>query len=220
MRRTSYPVVLTDLAGARCLVVGGGAVAERKVRGLLDAGARPVIVSPRLAPALAALHAAGRVDHHARAFAEDDVSGAVIVFAATDDPVVNAAVAASARVRGILVNVADQPELGSFHTTGTVRRDDLLLAVSTGGTSPALAGRLRAELAEGYGPEYGQALRFAAAVRTLPPEALPPDLRAELVRWLCSEQALGWLREGCDDLVATRVQRAIDRFAAQAGVAR
>lgn len=209
MTRSSYPIVLTDLAGARCVVVGGGAVAERKVAGLLDAGAHPTVVSPTLTPALAAWREAGRIAHVARPYAEGDLDGAGLAFAATDDPTVNGVVAADARLRGILVNVADDPAAGSFHTVGAVRRGDLLLTVSTDGRSPAFAAHLRAELAERYGPEYAGALAVAAGARRLPAAA-----RAALVALLCAEPALGWLREGCGELVAAAVQQAAERSAA------
>lgn len=219
MAQMTYPIVLTALAGARCVVVGGGAVAERKVAGLLAAGARPLVVSPQLSQGLAALRDNGLIDHMPRHYAEDDLSGATIAFAATNDPVVNASVAAAARLRGLLINVADDGALGSFHTVAAVRRGALLLTASTGGQSPAMAARLRAELAAAYGPEYARALAFASAVRALPAAALPVDVRAGLVDWLCSEQAIGWLREACDDLVAARVQQVIDRHAGAAEVA-
>lgn len=209
MPESSYPIVLTKLAGARCVVVGGGSVAERKVSGLIEAGARPLVISPRLTPALRSWLDAGQIEHHPRPYQEDDLSGAILAIAATDDPAVNARVAADARSRGILANIADDPEASSFHNVGTVRRGDLLLTISTGAASPALAAQLRAKLAEQFGPEYGRALALAAAIRTLPPEALPATERAALVSWLCSEQALGRLRNDDDDLVAARVQAAL-----------
>lgn len=205
MTRSSYPIVLTDLAGARCVVVGSGAVAERKVAGLLEAGARPTVISPTLTATLAAWHEAGRIAHVARPYAEGDLDGVSLAFAATDDPAVNGRVAADARLLGALVNVADDPAAGSFHTVGAVRRGDLLLTVSTGGQSPAFAAYLRAELAERYGPEYAGVLAAAAGARRLPAAA-----RAALVALLCAEPALGWLREGRDELVAAAVQQAAE----------
>lgn len=206
---SSYPIVVTNLAHSRCVVVGGGAVAERKVAGLLDAGARPAVISPALTPALAAWRAEGRIDHVARPYAAGDLAGAALVIAATDDGAVNTLVAAEARGRGALVNVASDQALGSFHTVAAVRRGDLLLTVSTGGRSPALAARVRAELAARYGAEYGAALGRAARLRAIPDAVLAPATKRALAAWLCSEQALGWLREGSDELVDAALQGAI-----------
>lgn len=209
MATSSYPIILTDLATARCVVVGGGQVAERKVAGLIAAGARPLVISPVLTPTLAAWRDAGQLDQLPRRFKEDDLAGAVLVIAATDERATNARIAVEARRCGVLVNVADDPGAGSFHTVATLRRGALLITVSTGGSSPALAARLRSELAGRYGPEYTRVLSFAAALRDLPESRLPGALRNALLAWLCSEQALGWLREGSDDLVAAVIQGAL-----------
>ncbi len=183
MAATSYPIILTDLSGARCVVVGGGPVAQRKVAGLLEAGARPLVVSPGLTPTLATWRDEGRLEHWARPYEEGDLAGAALAFAATDDPAANARVAAEARARGILVNLADDPSAGSFHTVASVRRGDLLLTVSTGGRCPGFAAHLRAELAARYGPGYAAALAGAAQLRGLPAEA-----RAAAIARLCDEQ--------------------------------
>jgi precorrin-2 dehydrogenase/sirohydrochlorin ferrochelatase len=149
-----YPAFL-DVRGRRCLVVGGGAVAERKVTGLLDAGARVRVVSPTLTPALTALAAAGLVEHRARPFRRHDARGAALVVAATGAPAVDDAAAAAARRARALVNVVDRPAACDFILPSVLRRGDLQIAVSTGGRSPALAReirrRLEAEIGEGYG---------------------------------------------------------------------
>jgi precorrin-2 dehydrogenase/sirohydrochlorin ferrochelatase len=165
MPTSSYPIVLTDLSMARCVVIGGGAVAERKARQLIEAGARPTVISPAISEALAGWREAGQLEHIARAYAEGDLAGAALVIAATDDAAVNGLAAAEARRLGVLANIADDPGAGSFHTVATVRRGDLLISVSTGGASPGLAARLRRELEERYGPEYAELTRDAAARR-------------------------------------------------------
>ena len=200
MPQSSYPLILTNLADARCVVVGGGAVAERKVAGLLEAAAHPLVISPTLTPALTAWHRSGVIAHLPRIYAPDDLDGAALVLAATNDPAVNRRVASDARQRGMLVNVASDPAAGSFHTVASVRRGDLLLTVSTGGHSPALAAAVRADLAARYGPEYAAALAAAAALRALPPDTLPAETRRALVGWLCSDAGLAWLRESGVDV--------------------
>jgi precorrin-2 dehydrogenase / sirohydrochlorin ferrochelatase len=164
----SYYPMMVDLTGRRCLVVGGGRVAERKVGLLLDCGAAVEVVSPATTPRLAALASAGSIRLVRRAARSDDLVGAFLVFVATDDPEVNHAVAAEAREAGSLVNVADAPEACSFLVPSAIRRGDLTIAISTGGGSPALAKRLRQRLEETIGPEYEA---FLAALRELRAQA-------------------------------------------------
>jgi siroheme synthase-like protein len=192
----AYPIILTNLPAARCVVVGGGAVAERKVRDLLAGGARPVVISPRLNETLAAWREAGRIEHIERGYAEGDLAGAVLAIAATDDPATNAAVAGEGARRSTLVNVTDDPAAGSFHTVATVRRGDLLLTVSTGGGSPALAARIRRELDARYGDEYARLLVLLRRLRDGPARGLLPERRTALWRRLVSGALLDWLREG------------------------
>lgn len=146
-------------------MVGGGAVALRKVEALLAAGATVTVVAPRLAKALKALGQNGRVAVLSRRYRRGDLRGMSLAIAATNDPTVNRQVAADAGRRGILVNVVDEPGLCSFIMPSVVRRGDLVLAISTGGRSPAMAKRLRRELESWLdsGPE--QLLGLAAEVR-------------------------------------------------------
>jgi len=162
-----YPM-MADLTGKRCLVVGGGRVAERKVALLLDCGAAVEVVSPATTPKLAALASTGAIRLATRAVRSDDLPGAFVVFAATDDPEVNRAVAAEAREAGGLVNVVDAPEACSFLVPSVIRRGDLTIAISTAGGSPALAKRLRQRLEATVGPEYEA---FLAALRELRAQA-------------------------------------------------
>jgi precorrin-2 dehydrogenase / sirohydrochlorin ferrochelatase len=192
----TYPIILINLARVRCLVVGGGTVAERKVADLLDGGARPELISPALTETLATWKVTGQLTHIERLYRDGDLDGAFLVIAATDDPDANAAVAAEGARRGMLVNVADDPALGNFHTAATVRRGDLLLAVSTAGSSPALAARIRRELEARYGEEYAQLLNLLRRLRAARARELAPGQRAILWRRLVSDTLLGWLREG------------------------
>ena len=141
-----YFAAFLDLRGRRCLVVGGGAIGERKVRALLACGARVVVVSPTLTPALSALVAAGGLAHHARAFRRGDVRGCALVIAATGRTGVDRAVAAAARAHRALVNVVDRPARCDVIMPSVLRRGELQIAVSTGGRSPALAREIRRSL--------------------------------------------------------------------------
>lgn len=144
---TLYPLLLNTAHGLRAVVVGGGRVATRKVRGLLDAGVRVRVISPTATTAIQQWAVAGRLEWVARAYREGDVAGADLVFAATDRREVNAAVAAEARACGIACNVADMPEEGTFYVPAVLRRDDVLVAVSSGGQAPRTAARLRDAIA-------------------------------------------------------------------------
>jgi len=160
---TYYPMMV-DLAGRRCLVVGGGRVAERKVALLLEAGADVAVVSPVVTPRIADLAARGAIRLARRTVRPADLDRVFLAFAATDDAEVNQGVAREVRSAGGLVNVADAPEACDFHVPSVVRRGDLTIAISTGGGSPALAKRLRQRLEATIGPEYEA---FLAALREL-----------------------------------------------------
>jgi precorrin-2 dehydrogenase / sirohydrochlorin ferrochelatase len=148
-----------------CLVVGGGAVGERKVQDLLAAGARVTVVSRELTPGLAALAAQGKIQFIRGEFAASHLEGMTLVVGATDDQEVNRQVSAAAKNRGLLVNIVDAPELCTFIVPAQVRRGPLTLAISTGGASPALARQIREELEGRFGPDYGRYLRVLQAVR-------------------------------------------------------
>jgi precorrin-2 dehydrogenase/sirohydrochlorin ferrochelatase len=155
---SSYYPMFVDLQGKRCLVVGGGEIAARKVQGLLDADALVVVVSPKLSDALSALAAQGVIAYRPRPFRVDDVLGCTLVIGATDQPEVNMAVGKAARAHDVWVNIVDTPEACDFIAPAIVRRGALQIAISTGGHSPTLAKRIRMQLEEAYGPEYGRLL--------------------------------------------------------------
>lgn len=206
MSGSSYPIILTGLGNARCVVVGGGAVAERKVDALLEAGARVAVISPELTDRLQSWADDGRIEHTARRFESGDLRGAALVIAATSDRNANAEVAREAHGAGLLVNVADDPDAGNFITTATVRQGDLLLAVSTGSTSPSLARFVRHKLETTFGPEYGELLKLLGALRRGPARQLGAPERLRVWQGLASEQVLRWLREGERDRVQAYAQ--------------
>ena len=159
-----YPLFL-DISRRRCVVVGGGSVAERKVERLLACGARVEVVDRRLTPALAAMKAEGVIVHHDADYDEAQLRGAFLVIGATDSDTVNERIARDARALAIPVNIVDDPLRCDFILPSVVERGDLLIAVSTGGKSPALAKRLRKELEEAYGPEYGVLIEILGELR-------------------------------------------------------
>ena len=159
-----YPIFL-NLAHRRCLVVGGGVVAERKVQGLLEANARVVVVSPSLTDSLRRWASEGVIGHVPRCFRDDDIDGCALVIGATDQVEVNREVAMAARRRGIWVNIVDTPAACDFIAPAVVRRGEVQIAISTGGKSPTLAKRLREGLEELIGPEYGEVAEILGALR-------------------------------------------------------
>jgi len=159
-----YPLMV-DLTGRRCLVVGGGVVAERKVRALLEAGGEVLVVSPALTPGLEALKREGRIVHLARPYQPGDLAGSFLVFGATDDHRVNRRLADEAKAAGVLANMGDSPTSGTFLAPAVLTRGDLVIAISTGGDSPALARKIREDLESVYGEEYAELLNVLERVR-------------------------------------------------------
>jgi len=153
------------LAGRLCLVAGGGPVAARKTRGLLASQARVRLVSPRLAPDLAALADKGEIVWLARPYQKEDLVGVVLAFAATSDPVVQEQISRDAEERGILVNRADDPARGDFHLPASVRRGALLITISTSGQSPALSAALRRRLERDLGDVYAPLTELCRRLR-------------------------------------------------------
>jgi precorrin-2 dehydrogenase / sirohydrochlorin ferrochelatase len=159
-----YPIFLT-LEGRSCLVIGGGAVAERKVTGLLAAGATVTVVSPTLTAALAMEVRDGRIRHVARAYQASDLEGHRLAFVATDDGAVNADVAQDGARAGVWVNAADDPDHCDFILPSVLRRGRLQVAVATGGASPALSRAVREELEAYFTADHATLADAAADVR-------------------------------------------------------
>ncbi|HVE47184.1 MAG TPA: bifunctional precorrin-2 dehydrogenase/sirohydrochlorin ferrochelatase [Acidimicrobiales bacterium] len=156
-----YPVNLV-LAGRRCLVVGGGGVAAHKVAGLVACGAAVHVVSPEVVPALAER---ADVTIERRAYRRGEVAGYRLAVAATGEPAVNAAVLADGEEAGVWVNAADDIENCSFTLPAVVRRGPVMVAVSTGGHSPALARWLKERVSACLGPEYEVLAEMLSAER-------------------------------------------------------
>ena len=164
MSCSGYPVVL-NLCGRRCVVVGGGHVAERKLKGLVRHSCSEttlVVISPAVTPEIRRLERDHELTVIPRRFTDNDLAGAFLVFAATDERDTNARVAKRCMELGVLVNVADVPEQGSFRVPAVALSGELQIAVSTGGAGPALAAEIARELEkkyEGFG-EYVALLRW------------------------------------------------------------
>lgn len=161
---TFYPINL-KMQDRLCLVVGGGTVAARKIASLLLSEARVRVVSPDACGKIADLAGSGSIEWFKREFRDGDLEGVFMVFAATSQTAVQRQIAAQARVSGVLLNSADSPDQCDFQVPATIRRGDLLIAVSTGGASPALSSLIKHRLYLEFGPEYGDLVDLFARIR-------------------------------------------------------
>ncbi len=155
-----YPVGLV-VAGRRCVVVGGGSVAARKVAGLVQAGADVLVVAREICEEIRLLP----VHLAERPYQPGDLDLAWLVISATDDPAVNRRVHADGAAARVWVNAADDPEACSFTLPAVLRRGPVTVAVATGGHSPALAGWLRDQVADQLGPEIGRLAELLSEAR-------------------------------------------------------
>jgi precorrin-2 dehydrogenase len=160
-----YLPIFIDARGRNCVVLGGGEIAERKTRSLIEAGAAVTVVSPVLTVGLAAVANEGAIRHLARTYRTGDLEGAFLAYEASGEIATARMAAAEARARGIMINVADVPDLCSFIAPAVVQRGGLQIAVSTGGASPAFARKIREELEDHFGPEYELMIDLLAAAR-------------------------------------------------------
>jgi precorrin-2 dehydrogenase/sirohydrochlorin ferrochelatase len=192
-----FPVFL-DLAGRRCVVVGGGRVAGRKVNGLLKAGAKVTVISPSLSRGLNLRKEKNRIVHKGRSYRKGDLKGAFLAIAATDSEAENIRIARDAQRLNIPVNVVDRPSLCSFIVPSSIERGPLVLAVSTSGASPAMARTVRKELERLYPPELGRYLARLASFRkkALSDPALSPAGRKRLFKEAGSGDIIGAVRAG------------------------
>jgi len=178
-----FPILL-NVRGRHAVVVGGGAVAERKIRGLLDAGADVSVISPALTPELQQRAHAGELTWHERRYAASDLADAFLVFSATSDDVVNAAVTRDAHERGLLVNDAGDADRGDFATPATHRSGPLTVTVDSSGLSPSFTKRIRDELALQFDARYGRAAATLGSLREHVVAVVPLARRAAVMRKL------------------------------------
>lgn len=187
-----YPIFV-EMTNRPCVVVGGGVVAERKVEALLNAGATVTVISPSLTGLLHSQVEAGKIRYVGREYRSGDLIEYEMVFVTTDDKKVNSVVAQEARERGVWINAADDPPHCDFILPSVLQRGDLVVAVATGGSSPALSRAIREELESYFTSDYAELTEVAAEVRReLRQRSVSPGAKA----W---RQALG---EGFRRLIA------------------
>jgi precorrin-2 dehydrogenase len=193
----TYPIQLL-IESRLCVVVGGGEVAARKAEALVCAGAQAKVVAPEAGSEMQALIQRESIEWLQKTFSPNDIDGAFVVVAATDDEKVNQMVFACAERKRILVNVVDRPNLCSFFVPSVVRRGQLTLTVATGGAGPAVSMKLRKELEAQFGDEYAEYLQIIAECRILAKEKYPSDseARMEAGRRVADLDLLSLIREG------------------------
>lgn len=200
-----YPVYL-DLRRKKCLVVGGGKVAERKVRSLLDCGAEVYVVSPQLTTELAGMNRAGEIVYIERNYTTTDLESAFLVISATDDEKINRRVAVDCLERNILINVVDDPAKCNFIVPAVFRQGALSVSVSTEGKSPLLARKIREDLPAVFGPEYGEFLELMGDLREqIINTVAVPEERRRLFYDLVNSDILELLKNGQHEKVKERI---------------
>ena len=233
-----YPVYL-NLAGKRCVILGGGTIAQGKIAALREAGAAITVISPDATDGIKRAAQRGHITFEQREYREGDLDGAFIAVAATNVWHVNRQIYEEAEQRGVLLNVVDDPDQCSFIAPSIVRRDPITLAVSTGGASPALARKLRETLAEAPALKWadlagalGRARRVIKENRTVIDPTrwqcvITEDL-LELVQSGDEDRAVdiilsqlqdGTIPEMCDDLASCRAGGCVKRAALRAAEA-
>src|SRR3990170_4648140 len=191
-----YPIFL-DIKGKSCVVIGGGNVAERKVLSLLDAGAKVLVISPKLTPALKKLANKKKIGYCPKAYEKGNLKGFFLAYSATNDQKVNRDVFNEAKRQGVLLNVVDVPELCNFIVPSVVERGDLLIAVSTSGKSPAMAKKIRKKLEKEFGHEYAVFLEIMGKIRDkVLTRSKESDKNKRLFERLVNSPLIEWIKEG------------------------
>lgn len=204
-----YPIYL-KLNEKKCLVVGGGKVAERKVKKLLDCGARVYVVSPDFTRWLETIAEDGKIVIVRRSYSTTDLENAFIVIGATDDDRINIRVAEDCNEKNIPVNIADDSSGCSFIVPAVLRQGALSISVSTDGKSPMLAQRIREELEPQFGIEYDAFLELMGKVREHVVKNIPgQEKRKEIFYQLVYSDIIDLLREGRHEIVKERINHVL-----------
>jgi precorrin-2 dehydrogenase/sirohydrochlorin ferrochelatase len=202
--------VYLNLEGRKCVVVGGGEVARRKVETLLAAGAKVCLISPEITPGIGELVKAGKVTHVSREYRTGDLEGAFLVIGATDIEDINREVAEDAEKTGILINIVDVPQLCNFIVPSKVERGDLVISISTGGKSPALAKKIRKQLEGLYGNEYAEYVELLGKCREQILQQIPDiKKRRRIFQALVDSDLIELIKEGNKDKIRQMVEEII-----------
>ncbi len=205
-----YPIFLIGLAEKRCVVIGGGSEAERKVTGLLECDAAVTVISADLTAQLRLWAEGGTITWLPRSYQRGDLQGAYLAIVTDNSSTMHAVIYHEAEAERVLLNVVDDASHSSFTTGAVMRQGALTIAISTSGCAPALAVRLRQQLERTFGPEYALFLDWLRAVRA-PLAARYPNFSERRALWyaLVDSEILSWLQQGRVDLARQRMAEII-----------
>lgn len=207
-----YPVFL-DLRGKKALIIGGGKVAERKIRTLIRVGASLTVISPRITKLLSRLKRKGLITHIPRHYRKGDLKDAFVVITATSSLQTNSKVARDAGELPRLINVIDSPFNGNFIVPSTMRSGHLTIAISTEGYSPAVAKNIRKELERLYDREFGRYLKFLGAIRKRAMNEIKDNKKRErFLQKLASEEMFNILRSRGFKSASEKINQLVDYY--------
>lgn len=191
-----FPVGLA-LKNKKCVVIGGGSVAQRKVETLLAYEAEVTVISPEITPTLEQFKQEGKIKHFSRTYKDGDVQNAFLVIGATKVPQVNLGVYKEASSHQVLVNIVDQPSLCNFIVPSILRRGELTISISTSGSFPALAKKIRKDLEALFGPEYEPYLHLLKKARAkIMKEYSDPKIRKQKINQVLNSDILNLIQAG------------------------
>lgn len=204
---SAYPVYLTNLDERRAVVVGTGPSAERKVKGLLDADARVILISADLPDWGQSWVEEGAVDWRARSYRSGDLEGAVLVIVTAASAEAEMEIVEEAQERNVLINITGEDEHSTFTNGAVLRRGPLVLSISTSGAAPSVSVRLREKLSSELGPEYEELLAIMNALRD-PMQTHVSDFAERRGRWysILDSDALDLLRDGRREAALDRIE--------------
>ncbi len=205
----SYPISL-NVANKKCTVIGGGIIAERKVKTLLSCQAIVEVISPEVTEEISLLSSQGKITWCKATYDSEFIKKSFLVIAATNNRKVNKSIANDCHQYNILVNVVDSPEDSNFIVNAFFRQGDLTLSVSTNGKSPALARKIKDDLKKIYGPEYGILLDILGEVRLLAPKKISSQtMRKNFFQDIIDSDILEMIRAGYIDEARERMKQCL-----------
>ena len=210
-----YPVLL-DLKGKKCLVIGGGKVAERKVRVLIDARAKVTVVSPKITYTLSQMADMKKIYYIKDHFKENHLEETFLAIGATNKPKINHRIFQAAAKVNTLVNIVDSPEECNFILPSTVSQGDLQISISTGGKSPALAKKIREQLEIQYGRSYRDFLLLMGELRgKVLSHYSDTDYRNKIFEALVDSELLDLFKKGLNQKAEKKAEEIINSFCKQ-----
>ncbi len=209
MMKNYFPINL-NLKNQRCLVVGGGQVAERKVLSLLECEADVTVVSPEFTPALSWLSDQNKIACLKRSFEIKDLQDVFLVICATNHELLNSQIASHCLQNRILVNVVDDPSKCNFLVPAVMRQGSLCISVSTGGDSPVLARKIKEDIEKNYGPEYSKFLDLMKEIRCeIINKYKDPEIKKKIFECLIYSDILELIKTGNDEQIRERIKQCL-----------